>query len=62
MEPNDNPPIGILLCTNKDNTLVEYAVDEKDENIFIRQYMLKLPTKEQLIRLINQEKLNFDME
>jgi len=41
--------------------LVEYAVDEKDENIFVRQYMLKLPAKEQLINLINQEKIKYQL-
>ncbi len=59
MEPADNPPIGILLCTNKDDTLVEYATDENADNIFVRQYLLKLPTKEQFIQLIKREKLNF---
>jgi predicted nuclease of restriction endonuclease-like (RecB) superfamily len=55
MQPDDNPPVGILLVTNKNNALVEYAIDDNDENIFVSKYILELPSKEQLIRYINEE-------
>ncbi|MDR1679019.1 MAG: PDDEXK nuclease domain-containing protein [Prevotellaceae bacterium] len=60
MLPDDNPPIGILLVTNKDNALVEYAMADNDKDIFVSKYLLELPTKEQLIKFINQETNKFD--
>ncbi|MDR1200908.1 MAG: PDDEXK nuclease domain-containing protein [Tannerellaceae bacterium] len=58
--PDDNPPIGILLVTNKDNALVEYAMADNDKDIFVSKYLLELPSKEQLIKFINQETSKFD--
>jgi predicted nuclease of restriction endonuclease-like (RecB) superfamily len=55
MRPDDNPPVGILLVTNKNNALVEYATADGDRDIFVSKYVLELPTKEQLIRFINEE-------
>ncbi|GHV17914.1 hypothetical protein FACS1894169_13850 [Bacteroidia bacterium] len=55
MRPDDNPPVGILLVTNKNNALVEYATADNDKDIFVSKYMLELPTKEQLIRFVNEE-------
>ena len=55
MRPDDNPPIGILLVTNKNNALVEYAMDDSDKGIFVSKYVLELPTKEELIRFVNDE-------
>lgn len=60
MLPDDNPPIGILLVTNKDNALVEYAMADSDKDIFVSKYLLELPSKEQLIRFINQEANKLD--
>jgi len=55
MRPDDNPPVGILLVTNKNNALVEFATADNDKDIFVSKYLLELPTKEQLIRFINEE-------
>lgn len=55
MRPDDNPPVGILLVTNKNSALVEYAVAESDTDIFVSKYLLELPTKEQLIHFVNDE-------
>lgn len=52
MEPNDNPPIGILLVTNKNDALVQYATAGMDEQIFVSKYKLQLPTEQQLKDLI----------
>lgn len=45
---DDNPTIGILLVTNKNQALVEYATAGMDENLFVRKYLLELPDKKQL--------------
>lgn len=48
MAPGDNPPVGILLCTSAGKEMVEFATAGIDENLFISQYMLKLPSREEL--------------
>ncbi len=53
---DDNPPIGILLCTNKNEELVEYALGGMDENLFVSQYKTALPSIEELKRFLHQEK------
>lgn len=52
----DNPPIGILLCTNKNQELIEYALGGMDENLFVSQYQTSLPSKEQLQAFLQNEK------
>ena len=48
-DPDDNPPIGIILCTDKDSITVEYALGGLSNNIFASRYVLYMPNKEQLI-------------
>ncbi len=52
MQEGDNPPIGILLCTHKGEKMVEYAIANLENKIFVSQYLLKLPSKEQLENFI----------
>jgi predicted nuclease of restriction endonuclease-like (RecB) superfamily len=54
--PGDNPTIGIILCTEKDATLVKYSVLEENRQLFASSYQLLLPTEEELMREINQAK------
>lgn len=55
MQQDDNPPIGILLCTEKGNTLVQYATAGLDPNIFVQKYMVALPGKEELEAYLRKE-------
>ena len=48
-EQDDNPPIGIILCTDKDSVAAEYALGGLSNNIFASRYVLYMPNKEQLI-------------
>lgn len=48
-DPDDNPPIGIILCTDKDSITAEYALGGLSNNIFASRYVLYMPDKEQLI-------------
>lgn len=48
MQPGDNPPIGILLCTRKGKKMVEYALAGMDSQLFVSTYMLQLPDKKTL--------------
>lgn len=54
-QSDDNPPIGILLCTAKDETVVRYAIGGLDESIFVSQYKLHLPAEQELQEFLEQE-------
>ena len=51
----DNFPVGILLCTNKDHALVEYALAGMDNNLFVSKYQLELPKKEEMQKFIEKQ-------
>lgn len=48
-DPDDNPPIGIILCTDKDSVGAEYALGGLSNNIFASRYTYVIPNKEELI-------------
>lgn len=51
-DAEDNPPIGIILCTDKGNFDVQYALGGLSNQIFASKYVLYMPDKEQLIRQV----------
>lgn len=53
---DDNQPIGILLCTDKDQALAEYALAGMDNSLFVSRYQLELPSKEVLQARIARER------
>lgn len=53
--PDDNPPVGILLVTENDKELVEYAVADSDQDLFVSKYILELPSKNKLQEFIRKE-------
>ncbi len=55
MQPDDNPTVGILLVTQKNNALVEYATAGMDNQLFVSKYLLELPKKEELAAFIQKE-------
>lgn len=55
MQPGDNPPVGILLCTRKGKKMVEYALGNMDNQLFVSTYQLQLPSREQLEEFIINE-------
>jgi hypothetical protein len=54
--PDENPTIGILLCTQKNDTLVRMTLPEDNKTILASEYKLYLPTTEQLIKEIDTVK------
>lgn len=54
--PDENPTIGILLCTAKNDTVVRMTLPENNQTILASKYQLYLPTSEQLIEEINEVK------
>jgi len=55
MTEGDNPPVGILLCTQRDHALVEYALAGMDNGLFVSKYQLELPKKEDMQRFIEEK-------
>lgn len=55
MKPGDNPPIGLLLCTGRDGTVVEYAMAAMDNALFVSQYKLELPNTRKLERFLTRK-------
>ncbi|MBR6160176.1 MAG: DUF1016 family protein [Lachnospiraceae bacterium] len=55
MNEGDNPPIGIVLCADKSDTLVEYTLPEDNKQIFAAKYLPYMPTKDELRRELNLE-------
>ena len=53
----DNPTIGIILCTEKEETVVKYSILNGNEQLFATKYRLYLPTEEELVAEIEREKL-----
>ncbi|MBR4572698.1 MAG: DUF1016 family protein [Prevotella sp.] len=58
--PDENPTIGILLCAEKNDTVVRMALPEDNKTILSSEYKLYLPTSEQLIKEVNEVKLLAD--
>lgn len=55
MLEGDNPPIGILLCTDKNHALMEYALAGMDDQLFVSKYQLALPSKEDIQAFIEDK-------
>ncbi len=55
-QPGDNPPIGIILCETKDETIVKYSVLKGSKKLFASRYMLYLPSERELKDELEREK------
>ena len=55
MSDGDNFPVGILLCTQKDHTLVEYALAGMDNRLFVSKYQLELPKKSEMEKFLEEQ-------
>lgn len=56
-QSDDNPTIGLLLCTETDGIVAKYSVLKDNKQLFASKYMQYLPTEEELIREIEQQKI-----
>ena len=59
---DDNPTVGILLCSEKDEAIVKYSVLNDQNNLFANKYLLYLPKIEELKNLIEQDRLKFELD
>ncbi len=57
MIEGDNPPVGIILCAQKNDTLVHYATGNLSQQIFVSKYLVELPKEEELIRFVEREQM-----
>lgn len=53
--PDDNPTLGLILCTDKNNAVVRYVLDENNKQIFASNYQFHLPSEEELRKELRRE-------
>ena len=58
--PDENKTIGIIICNDKKDTLVEMTLPENNEQIFASRYLTVLPTKEELKLIVEEETRNIE--
>ncbi len=54
MTPGDQPPVGILLCTRKNEALVEFALGDLPNKLFVSRYAVEMPKKQEMERFLKQ--------
>lgn len=59
---DDNPTIGIILCREKDETIVKYSMLAENERLFASQYRLYLPKEAELKELIEQDRIRLELD
>jgi len=53
---SDNPPVGIILCSGKNEALVKYATMGLPQQVFVSKYLINLPSEKELQKIIEEEK------
>ena len=61
-DSDDAPTIGVLLCTDTDNTIARYSVLNDSEQLYAAKYMTYMPTEEELKQEIEQQKEFFRLQ
>ena len=59
---DENKTVGILLSTEKNETVVKYTLPENNDSIFSSEYKLHLPTEQELIEAVEEEKKILELE
>ncbi len=62
MMPDDNPPVGILMCSEVGQEMAEYTLLDTDEDIFISKYQLNIPSKERMAEFLRKENEGINKE
>lgn len=58
-EATDSPPVGIILCSGKNEALVKYATMGLPQQVFVSKYLISLPTEKELQMIVEEEKDKF---
>jgi predicted nuclease of restriction endonuclease-like (RecB) superfamily len=56
MIAGDNPPVGLILCTDRDETRVKYAITGMDNQLFVSKYLTSLPSEEQIRAFLESDR------
>jgi hypothetical protein len=59
--PDENPPIGIVLCTDKSEAVVRFTLPEGHTQIFASRYKLHLPTEDELAAEVQRERRQIEL-
>ncbi len=62
MRDGENPPVGLILCTDKNDAVVRYTLSNSSQKIFASRYMTYLPTEEELVRELRKEREQIELE
>jgi predicted nuclease of restriction endonuclease-like (RecB) superfamily len=60
--PDDNPTVGIILCAQKDSSVVRYSVLHENEQLFASRYKLVLPSEDELRAELDRERAKLEQE
>lgn len=61
MIEGENEPIGILLCADKDDAVVEMTLGDNVKNIYASKYLTYMPSKDELLKIIKDERELFEL-
>jgi hypothetical protein len=56
MAADDSPPVGIILCSDKDQTKVEFATGGLDSQLFVSRYLVALPSSDALRTFVERDR------
>lgn len=59
---DENPPIGLILCADKNEAVVKYTLSQSASQVFASRYQLHLPTEEELAEEIRQERFRLEQQ
>ncbi len=60
MADGDQPPVGIVLCSEKDETKVEFATGGLSQKLFVSRYLVALPSADQLKRFVTADRARLE--
>jgi hypothetical protein len=58
----EGPPIGLILCTSKNEAVVKYTLSQSASQVFASRYQLHLPSEEDLVRELRQERARLEQQ
>ena len=57
--PDENPPVGLILCSEKDEAVAHYAIGNSGNRVLARHYRLTLPSEQRLVETLKQTRQKF---
>jgi len=60
MREGENPPVGLILCTDHTSTIARYALRRGQEQVFAARYLVHLPSEEELRAELERERAELE--